>query len=115
MIFFLSDDEHQESDWHGIHEKICQALIPLRSPQPFLPSEEERKTREKDFFNRKIQLIEYTRSISEKFLFEGDFIRSIPGAMASLRLAIEVFGLKNVELVPSYLILGEANLGKFNS
>jgi tetratricopeptide (TPR) repeat protein len=31
--------------------------------------------------------------------------------MTSLKLAIEMFGLKSVDLVPSYLILGEASQG----
>jgi hypothetical protein len=31
--------------------------------------------------------------------------------MTSLRLAIELYGIKSVELVPSYLILGEASQG----
>jgi tetratricopeptide (TPR) repeat protein len=62
-----------------------------------------------------MQLIEFTRSISQRYLFEGNYERAIPGAMTSLKLAIEVKGLNNVELVPSYLILGEANqgLGRF--
>ncbi len=31
--------------------------------------------------------------------------------MTSLKLVIEIFGLKSVDLVPSYLILGEASQG----
>ena len=31
--------------------------------------------------------------------------------MTSLKMAIELFGLKSVDLVPSYLILGEASQG----
>ena len=31
--------------------------------------------------------------------------------MTSLKLVIELFGLKSVDLVPSYLILGEASQG----
>ena len=47
-----------------------------------------------------MQLIEFTRSISQRYLFEGNYERAIPGAMTSLKLAIEVKGLNNVELVP---------------
>jgi hypothetical protein len=109
---FLSDVEHQQSDWYGIHEKICQSLIPIRSKLPFLPSEEERKKREDDLKNKKFQLIEFTRSIAQRYLFEGDYQRAIPGAMTSLKLVIEMFGIKSVELVPSYLILGESSQGQ---
>lgn len=107
----LSDIEHQQSDWYGIHEKICQSLIPIRSKLPFLPSEEERKKRDDDLKNKKFQLIEFTRSIAQRYLFEGDYQRAIPGAMTSLKLVIEMFGIKSVELVPSYLILGESSQG----
>lgn len=110
-VTYYCDIEHQQSDWYGIHEKICQSLIPLRAPQPFLPSEEERKKRQKEIKNKKIQLIEFTRSISQRYLFEGEYQRAIPGAMTSLKLVIEIFGLKSVDLVPSYLILGEASQG----
>jgi len=111
MFLNLSDIEHQQSDWYGIHEKICQSLIPLRINQPFLPSEQERKKRQDDIKQKKIQLIEFTRSIAQRYLFESDYQRAIPGAMTSLKLVIELFGLKNVDLVPSYLILGEASQG----
>lgn len=49
--------------------------------------------------------------MAQRYLFEGDYQRAIPGAMASLKLAIEMFGLKSVDLVPSYLILAEASQG----
>ncbi|CAF0804158.1 unnamed protein product [Brachionus calyciflorus] len=113
-VTYYCDTEHQQTDWFGIHEKICQSLIPLRVPLPFLPSEEERKKRDEDLKNKKLQLIEYTRSIAQRYLFEGDYQRAIPGAMTSLKLVIEMFGLKSVDLVPSYLILGEASQGLGN-
>lgn len=50
----FSDIEHQHSDWYGIHEKICQSLVPLRISLPFLPSEEERKKRDLDLRNKKV-------------------------------------------------------------
>lgn len=40
----LSDVEHQNIDWIGIHEKICQLLIPLKTPSlSTCNSEEERE------------------------------------------------------------------------
>ncbi len=54
---YFSDVEHQQSDWYGIHEKICQSLIPLRIPQPFLPSEEERRKRNLEIRNKKVKYI----------------------------------------------------------
>ena len=34
--------------------KICQFLIPIRAPLKFLPSEEERKKRDEDLKNKKV-------------------------------------------------------------
>lgn len=57
------------------------------------------------------QMIELTRTTGQKLLFEGRHEQAVPAAMQSLRFAIEVYGLASIELVPSYLILGEASIG----
>jgi hypothetical protein len=44
-------------------------------------------------------------------VFQDRFEAAVPAALASLKLAIEVHGPRNVELIPSYLILAEASLG----
>ena len=55
-IFSLhfSASEHQKADWLGIHQKICQLLIPLRTPIPFLGSEEERQHRKQQQIVRQV-------------------------------------------------------------
>lgn len=58
-----------------------------------------------------MQMIEVTRTAGQKLLFEGKHEQSVPAALQSLRFAIEVHGLSSIELVPSYLILGEASIG----
>ncbi|XP_002731142.1 zinc finger MYND domain-containing protein 12-like [Saccoglossus kowalevskii] len=104
--------EHQRADWEGIHEKICELLIPLRTMTlPFLPSEEERKKREDEKLHRQLHMIELTRTTGQKLLFEGKHSQAVPAAMQSLRFSIDVHGLNSIELVPSYLILGEASIG----
>lgn len=103
--------EHQKADWLGIHEKICQNLIPLRQSAPFLPSEEERQSRERQLQTKKRTMIDLTRTTGQKLLFEGKHEQAVPAAMQSLRFAIDVHGLASIELVPSYLILGEASIG----
>ncbi|XP_025081021.1 zinc finger MYND domain-containing protein 12-like [Pomacea canaliculata] len=103
--------EHQRADWIGIHEKICQTLMSLRKPQPFLPSHEERKKWADAIAEEKRHMIDLTRTTSRKLLFEGKHEQSVPAAMQSLRFAIEVYGLTSIELVPSYLILGESCIG----
>lgn len=53
----FSGPEHQKTDWLGIHEKICQLLIPLRTPIPFLGSEEERQHRKQQQIVRQVFII----------------------------------------------------------
>lgn len=49
--------EHQKVDWVGIHEKICQLLLPLRTPLPFASSEEERQHRQNQQLMRQASYI----------------------------------------------------------
>ena len=57
VLFLFSGPEHQKTDWLGIHEKICQLLIPLRTPIPFLGSEEERQHRKQQQIVRQVFII----------------------------------------------------------
>jgi hypothetical protein len=65
-VTYYCSEEHQAADNLGIHDKICSTLASLRSKQPFLPSEEERRERDRELRDRKIQLIEVTRMIGER-------------------------------------------------
>ena len=62
-------------------------------------------------------MIELCRTTGQKLLFEGKYESAVPAALGALKFAIQVYGLSSIELVPSYLILGEASIGKihFNS
>ena len=64
-------------------------------------------------FFKQTQMIELCRTEGQKLLFEGRYDRVVPAALESLKFSIEVYGLSSIELVPSYLILGEASIGKF--
>lgn len=111
-VTYYCDAEHQAIDWIGIHEKICQLLIPLRMPVPFISgSEKERQYQNQQQNLRQKQMIELTRTAGQKLLFEGKYEYAIPAAMQSLKFSIAVFGLDSIHLVPSYLILGEACIG----
>ena len=59
-------------------------------------------------------MIELCRTEGQKLLFEGRYDRVVPAALESLKFSIEVYGLSSIELVPSYLILGEASIGQYN-
>ena len=60
-------------------------------------------------------MIELCRTEGQKLLFEGKYDQAVPAALQSLKFAIEVYGLSSIELVPSYLILGEASIGEFDT
>ncbi|KAJ3026103.1 UNVERIFIED_CONTAM: Zinc finger MYND domain-containing protein 12, partial [Siphonaria sp. JEL0065] len=50
-------------------------------------------------------------TIAYKKLFEGQYVLAIPAALQALRFSMDVYGQDGIELVPSYLLLGEASIG----
>ena len=60
-----------------------------------------------------MHILNVTCTAGQKLLFESKFTEAIPAAMQCLRVAVELYGLASVELVPSYLILGRASIGTF--
>ncbi len=79
-------------------------------------SEEERARRERTLQVSKKALVDLTKNVSQKFLVQRMFDLAIPAALEALRFSHQLYGEKNIELVPAYLLLAEANLGlgKFN-
>jgi len=111
-VTYYCDEEHQNIDWIGIHEKICHLLPALRMPVPFTSgSEEAREYQNEQKIVRQKQMIELTNTASQKLLFEEKYEYAVPAAMQALKFSIDVYGLSSIELVPSYLILGEACIG----
>lgn len=110
-VTFYCGIEHQNVDFIGIHAKVCQLLIPLRTSVSFATSDEERLQRKEQQLKQKVMLVELTRTTGRKLLFENKYAEAIPAALLSLRLAVDLYGLASVELVPSYLILGRASIG----
>lgn len=58
------------------------------------------------------ELLRISQQQAYKFLFEGQYALAIPAALQSLRFSMQISGSDSIELVPSYLILGEASIGK---
>ncbi|XP_041702069.1 zinc finger MYND domain-containing protein 12 isoform X2 [Coregonus clupeaformis] len=106
-----SDTEHQQADWVGIHEKVCQLLIPIRTATLFHSLQADRDHHCAQILHRQEELIEISRAVAQKKLFEGKYQESLPAAQLSLRCAMDVYGSSAVQLVPAYLLLAEANVG----
>jgi tetratricopeptide (TPR) repeat protein len=61
-------------------------------------------------------MLEISKQQAYKYLFESQYELAIPAALQSLKLSLNLFDKNPIELVPCYLILGEACIGmkKFN-
>ena len=71
-VTYYCSEEHQATDSNGIHDKICSALATIRAKQPFLPSEEERRDRDREIREKKLHLIEVTRMIGERHVIKNE-------------------------------------------
>ncbi|NWX13182.1 ZMY12 protein, partial [Aegotheles bennettii] len=102
---------HQEADWVSIHERICQLLIPIRAPLPFLLTQEERKQSVEQLAMRQEYVAELSHSTAQGFVAEGRHAEAIPAALHALRFRAALYGSSSVQLVPAYLLLAEASTG----
>ncbi|KAJ3247218.1 Zinc finger MYND domain-containing protein 12, partial [Chytriomyces hyalinus] len=89
----------------------CELCGKPATPVAILGSEEERLHRDKQTRHRQIQLLELSKTEAHKKLFEGHYNLAIPAALQALRFSMDVYGQDSIELVPSYLLLGEASIG----
>eukprot|EP00033_Pygsuia_biforma_P002754 GCRY01003043.1.p1 GENE.GCRY01003043.1~~GCRY01003043.1.p1 ORF type:complete len:372 (+),score=89.21 GCRY01003043.1:143-1258(+) len=110
-VTYYCSKEHQKLDYDGIHSKICLSLVTLRTPPTFLGSEEDRKEREDELRLRKSALLDLTKTEASKLLHRKEYELAIPAALQALRFSTDVYGPNSIELVPSYLLLGESSIG----
>ncbi|KAM7404518.1 hypothetical protein PAMP_011861 [Pampus punctatissimus] len=109
-VTFYCDAEHQQADWLGIHKRICQLLVPIRTPTLFSLQQAGRVETQL----KKAELIEICRLVAESKLSEGKHQEALPAAQFCLRCSIDVHGPSTVQLVPAYLLLADANMGMGN-
>ncbi|XP_009994858.1 PREDICTED: zinc finger MYND domain-containing protein 12 [Chaetura pelagica] len=107
----VSDVDHQKADWVSIHKEICQLLIPIQTPLPFLLTENERKQRREQLVERQKHVLGLVQRRAQGLVWEGRHPEAIPAALQAVRLGAEVHGSDSVQLVPSYLLLAEASTG----
>ncbi|TMS15736.1 Zinc finger MYND domain-containing protein 12 [Larimichthys crocea] len=109
-VTFYCDADHQQADWVGIHERICQLLVPIRMATLWSLQQEGQI----EMQLKKLELIEICRLVAQSKLSEGKHQEALPAAQFCLRCSKDVHGPTNVEMVPAYLLLAEANLGMGN-
>ncbi|XP_051805225.1 zinc finger MYND domain-containing protein 12 [Acanthochromis polyacanthus] len=103
-VTFYCDAEHQQADWVGIHRRICQLLVPIRTQRAGQIVAQRKKA----------ELIEICRSVAQQKLSEGKHQEALPASQFCLRCSVDVHGPDTVQLVPAYLLLAEANIGLGN-
>jgi len=108
---YFATKEHFDVWWRGIGNLIAQDIVVLRGPPKMIGSEEERHRRNEELMGIRKELLDLCTETAQKFLVQGKYELAVPGALQSLKFAIEVHGSEATELVPSYLLLAEANLG----
>jgi tetratricopeptide (TPR) repeat protein len=108
---YYCTQEHFDIDWRGIRHLIFEDIVVLRQRPKVIGSEEEREKRAQELMGIRKELLELCTETAQKFLVQGKYELAVPGALQSLKFAIEVHGSEATELVPSYLLLAEANLG----
>ena len=111
ITLYFGSRHDAELAWAGILYKIAPLLGPIRSNPPVIGSEEERQRRQYTLDVSKRALIDLTKTEAANLLARGQFSLSIPGALQAMKLAKDVHGENSIELVPTYLLLAEANLG----
>ncbi|TKS77422.1 Zinc finger MYND domain-containing protein 12 [Collichthys lucidus] len=109
-VTFYCDADHQQADWVGIHERICQLLVPIRMATLWSLQQEGRIVMQL----KKLELIEICRLVAQSKLSEGKHQEALPAAQFCLRCSKDVYGPTNVQMVPAYLLLAEANMGLGN-
>lgn len=60
-------------------------------------------------------IIDLTSSTAQKFIFDGKHEKALPAALHALRFSSKVYGPSSVQLLPAYLLLADACIGKHRS
>jgi len=97
--------------WDGILCKIVHVMGKVLATPSLVGSEEERERRMQTVTSGKLALIALCREEAAAHVVKGHFELAIPAAQYAIRFGTSVYGEGSVELVPSYLLIAEANLG----
>ncbi|XP_054031614.1 zinc finger MYND domain-containing protein 12 [Dryobates pubescens] len=108
---YYCDEDHQQADWVGIHELICQLLIPTTVSLPAPLSEKERQHHREQLLKRQKLILGLAQSRAQQLVLEGKPKEALPAALCALRFSSRLHGSDSVQLVPAYLTLAEISRG----
>ena len=97
--------------WDGILCKIVHVMGKVLAQPSLVGSEEERERRLAAVHSGKSAIITLCREEAASHVVKGQFELAIPAAQYALRFGTSIYGEGSAELVPSYLLIAEANLG----
>ncbi|XP_054905970.1 zinc finger MYND domain-containing protein 12 isoform X2 [Poeciliopsis prolifica] len=109
QVTFYCNADHQQADWVGVHERICQMLVPIRAVKDMYDPAVRKKNQ-----LRKAHLIKICKLVAQSKLSEGKHEEALPAAHCCLQTSIDLYGPNTIQLVPAYILLAEANMGLGN-
>uniref|UniRef100_A0A087XT98 Zinc finger, MYND-type containing 12 n=1 Tax=Poecilia formosa TaxID=48698 RepID=A0A087XT98_POEFO len=104
-----SNADHQQADWVGVHERICQMLVSIRSMKDIYDPAVRKRNQ-----LRKTHLIKICKLVAQSKLSEGKHEEALHAAHCCLQTSIDLYGPNTIQLVPAYILLAEANMGLGN-
>ncbi|GKT28142.1 hypothetical protein ADUPG1_000458 [Aduncisulcus paluster] len=111
-VVFYCSKEHHKTDYIGVHSIVCSYLAQLRGEPPEITSEAQRKDYEEKMRKIKEKCRAEAVNQASAFLSRQEYVQALPGARLSLSLARELFDPSSPQLVPAYLQVGEAAMGR---
>ncbi|XP_014904307.1 zinc finger MYND domain-containing protein 12 isoform X2 [Poecilia latipinna] len=109
QVTFYCNADHQQADWVGVHERICQMLVSIRSMKDIYDPAVRKRNQ-----LRKTHLIKICKLVAQSKLSEGKHEEALPAAHCCLQTSIDLYGPNTIQLVPAYILLAEANMGLGN-
>uniref|UniRef100_A0A3B3UKY2 Zinc finger MYND-type containing 12 n=1 Tax=Poecilia latipinna TaxID=48699 RepID=A0A3B3UKY2_9TELE len=107
QVTFYCNADHQQADWVGVHERICQMLVSIRSMKDIYDPAVRKR-------NQLRKVNQLGNLVAQSKLSEGKHEEALPAAHCCLQTSIDLYGPNTIQLVPAYILLAEANMGLGN-
>ncbi|KAL0244474.1 hypothetical protein GEMRC1_008558 [Eukaryota sp. GEM-RC1] len=102
---------HCDLDQESIHCLICDHLRQLREHTKTAVSESQRKEHASKVCSLRETVIEISTREAIQALHSQQFSKAISAALQTLNNSVVQYGPQTLQVVPSYMLLGEASIG----